>query len=361
MKLKFFAVILPVFIFVIYLISQGAFAQNEAQKINVYEGLGLKMKYFDPWEIKSKDDDPSCVDLCITGLSTPDFKAMIMIVQEKFDKPEIKNKCKCDTLLEFVKYKYETISKNEDLVFINDNQTTLTDDNIPAIQMEFENKGTILIDKNSIEIFTKGPNSFYGISFSADKNEQYSNYLDDFKKMLTSLEFVSANEPKQKQPSFMMDTKESNNTSPNQNLTNESVLDLSNNGKQQLSESIITCYDENNPNSQLGKSLSDGHDKMRENYKLYGDDALDLLDDLPESLVDMIKRNIETEILIDNLDVTKNIEYKNCSHFESVKLELINVLKQGEQEWDNYWKNTDTEVSKKDLQQIKKYIQSYIK
>ena len=124
---------------------------------------------------------------------------------------------------------------------------------------------------------------------------------------------------------------------------------------------IITCNDKTNPNSQIGKSLSDSQEEMRENYKLYGEHALDLLDDLPESLVDKIKRSIETEILIDNLDVTTNKEYKNCSHFESVKLELINVLKQGEQEWDNYWKNTDTEVSIKDLQQIKKYIQSYIK
>ena len=129
----------------------------------------------------------------------------------------------------------------------------------------------------------------------------------------------------------------------------------------QEERSNINCLSEDTQLGRLGTHLEEEQEKMRKKYKLYGDDALDLLDDLPESLVDMIKRNIETEILIDNLDVTKNIEYKNCSHFESVKLELINVLKQGEQEWDNYWKNTDTEVSKKDLQQIKKYIQSYIK
>jgi len=35
-----------------------------------------------------------------------------------------------------------------------------------------------------------------------------------------------------------MDTKDSNNTSPIPNLTNENVLDLSNNGNQRLSESL---------------------------------------------------------------------------------------------------------------------------
>lgn len=141
------------------------------------------------------------------------------------------------------------------------------------------------------------------------------------------------------------------------------ILSLSSSleGQGQEERSNTNCLSEDTQLDRLGTHLEEEHEKMRENYKLYGDNALDLIDDLPESLVDMIKRNIETEILIDNLDVTKNIEYKNCSHFESVKLELINVLKQGEDEWDNYWKNTDMQVSKKDLQQIKKYIQSYIK
>jgi hypothetical protein len=236
MKLnKFFAVILPMFIFVVFLISHNAFAQNETQKTNVYEGLGLKMNYFPPWDIGIKIDDPSCL-ICSTTLKTPNFEGNVGIFQDKFDDPKIKNNCKCDKLLEYVKYVYEdTISKNADLVFINDNQTTLKDGNITAIQMEIENKADTMIGQNLIDIFIKGPNSFYTIIFSADKNEQqYSKYLDDFKKMLNSLEFVSANETKKKQPSFMLDTNESNDSSPIQNLANENVLD----GKQQLSESL---------------------------------------------------------------------------------------------------------------------------
>jgi hypothetical protein len=227
------------FISVFYLISHDAFAQNETQKTNVYEGLGLKMKYFDPWEIGLKFDDPSCLILCSTTITTPDFEGTMGIIQYKFDDPDIKNNCKCDTLLDFVKYKYESFSKDEDLVFINDNQTTLTDGNITAIQMEYEKKTNTMIGENLFHIFIKGPNSFYNILFFANKNEQqYSKYLDDFKKMLNSLEFVSANETKKKQPSFMLDTNESNDSSPISNLTNDNALDLSNNGKQQSSESL---------------------------------------------------------------------------------------------------------------------------
>jgi SLAP domain-containing protein len=71
-----------------------------------------------------------------------------------------------------------------------------------------------VIDKNLLYIFTKIPNSFYTILFSADKNEQYPKYLDDFKKMLNSLEFDSANESKQKQPSFMASEESNESISP---------------------------------------------------------------------------------------------------------------------------------------------------
>jgi hypothetical protein len=128
------------------------------------------------------------------------------------------------------------------------------------------------------------------------------------------------------------------------------------------SQNIISCNNDNgNDLSKLGETLSEGKEELREKYKLYGDAALKDLNALPNELKDQIKANIQTEILIDSLDTNKRIEYKNCSHFESVKLELINILKQGGEEWDNYWKTTDAELNKSELKQIKKYIQSYIK
>ena len=172
---------------------------------NIYKGFGIKIKYFDPWKIV-KENDPSCPIVCSIFLSTPDRKAKILITQDKFDDPKLKDKCRCNTLLEFVKYIYEeNISANKNLIFINDNQTTLTNDNIPAIQMEFETKGDARLQNTNIDVFIKGLNSFYGIVFSTDKNEQYSKYLNDFKNIINSIEFVSISEinNKSKQPSFM--------------------------------------------------------------------------------------------------------------------------------------------------------------
>jgi SLAP domain-containing protein len=221
------------------------------QSSNTYEGLGIKIKYFDPWEMGLfQSDDPSCIYMCSIMLSTPDLEARIVIFQDKLDNPEIKDKCKCDTLLEYVKYIYkDKISKQEDFVFINDNQTTLADGNIPAIQIEYEEKGrstnfetleTKNIIEKSYETFTKGTNSFYRIIFSADKNEQYSKYLDDFKTIFNSLEFVSTiNETinKPKQPSFMASEELNESISPSLS-DNEYLEDLSSEFNKALDKSF---------------------------------------------------------------------------------------------------------------------------
>jgi len=227
------------------------------QSSNIYEGLGIKIKYFEPWkEDLFQSDEPSCLNFCIATLTIPNSGAHILINQDKFDNQKIMDKCKCDTLLEYVKYEYQnTISKYEDLVFINDNQTTLTDENIPAIQMEYENKGSTISDEeNTIEksytIYTKGPTSFYRISFSGDKNEQYPNHLDNFKTIINSLEFVSTinetNNNKPKQPSFMT-SEEDINKSISPSISN-------NENEEDVSSEIIKAFEKSFGN--LGKSNS---------------------------------------------------------------------------------------------------------
>jgi hypothetical protein len=241
----FFAVILPMFIYLFYLISQVAFAQNETQKFDVYEGLGIKMKYFDPWTVALRIDEPTCNDMCFINLVIPilkrdniDDSSTIWIFQEKLNSPKIKDKCKCDTLLEYVKYQYENIiSKRDNFYFINDN-TTILNNNKSAIQLEYEHAWVEGSNYQSFDIFTQDNNSFYKFSLDVNKNQSYPKYLNDFKKMIDSLKFVSSNESKQKQPSFMLDTNESNDSSPILNLTKDNALNLSNNGEQQSSESL---------------------------------------------------------------------------------------------------------------------------
>ena len=92
---------------------------------------------------------------------------------------------------------------------------------------------------------------------------------------------------------------------------------------------------------------------MREKYKRYGDSALNTLNSLPEEMAEIIKTNIETEILMEKVKTNPNIEYKNCSHLDAVKLELTNTLKQGEDAWNEYWNNQEADLSKNEIKKMK--------
>src|SRR5688500_7450303 len=102
-------------------------------------------------------------------------------------------------------------------------------------------------------------------------------------------------------------------------------------------ESItIYCSSENTKLTKIGNSLEEGREEMRENYKLYGDSSLTALNSLPEELADIIKKSLETEILMEKVKTNSSIEYKNSSHINAVEIEVTNLLKQGEDEWNEY-------------------------
>lgn len=126
-------------------------------------------------------------------------------------------------------------------------------------------------------------------------------------------------------------------------------------------ESItIYCSSENTKLTKIGNSLEEGREEMRENYKLYGDSALTALNSLPEELADIIKKSLETEILMEKVKTNSSIEYKNCSHINAVEIELTNLLKQGEDEWNEYWNNQETGLGKNEIKQMKEYIKLHI-
>jgi hypothetical protein len=265
MKLnKFFVVILPMFfISVFFLISHNAFAQNETQKFvygqddpefKKYENsiLGVKFSYPDYWGNSANTDFQNgssskdcfdrwvCTDFWLFQDNPPTdstfFEYSIFGIDRYNSENQIfLSECKCDTLTEFAQYIYEKEKQEADYFsFIKDDNITI--DNFPAFQIEYtdEEESTNVTD---LDIYTKVNNTFYQFGLSTDSNAIYSKYIPDVKKIIDSIEFIPVIKPVEKQPSFMMDTKESNNTSPIQNLTNENVIDLSNNGKQQLSES----------------------------------------------------------------------------------------------------------------------------
>ena len=123
---------------------------------------------------------------------------------------------------------------------------------------------------------------------------------------------------------------------------------------------IINCSFENAKLTKIGHSLEHDREEMRENYKQYGDSALNALNSLPEEIAEIIKTNLETEILMEKVKTNPSIEYKNCSHLDAVEIELITTLKQGEEKWNRYWNNQDAEFGKNEIKQIKEYIKLHI-
>ena len=126
-------------------------------------------------------------------------------------------------------------------------------------------------------------------------------------------------------------------------------------------ESItINCLFENAKLTKIGHSLEEDREEMRENYKQYGDSALNALNSLPEEIAEIIKTNLETEILMEKVKTNPSIKYKNCSHLDAVEIELITTLKQGEEKWNEYWNNQEADLSKNEIKQIKEYIKLHI-
>ena len=122
----------------------------------------------------------------------------------------------------------------------------------------------------------------------------------------------------------------------------------------------VNCSFENPKLTKIAHSLEADREEMRENYKQYGDSALNALNSLPEELAKIIKTNLETEILMEKVKTNPSIEYKNCSHLDAVEIELITTLKQGEKKWNEFWNNQETDLSKNEIKQIKEYISLHI-
>ena len=127
-------------------------------------------------------------------------------------------------------------------------------------------------------------------------------------------------------------------------------------------ESIITinCSFENSKLTKIGHSHEEDIEELRENYKQYGDSALNALNSLPKEMAEIIKTNLETEILMEKVKTNPSIEYKNCSHLDAVEIELITTLKQGEEKWNEFWNNQEADLSENEIKQIKEYIKLYI-
>ena len=218
-------------LFFVSAIFHQTFAQESDD--DIYEGLGIKMKYFDPWTILTSSDDTNCYtkDFCmlILGIDSGQGMGQIWITEDRENSPKIMYQCKCDTLKDYVRYVYtNTISKFDNFSFVGDNQTTLSIGNISAIQLEYE-FSLDDIQIHAFTIFTKNNDSFYQFTYYAIPSS-FSKYLNDFKQMVNSLEFSSSTKEtnkKKQQPSFM-DEGINNNKTSKENENAQDVLNMEN-------------------------------------------------------------------------------------------------------------------------------------
>lgn len=103
--------------------------------------------------------------------------------------------CNCNSLKDFVKFRYNRDWKN--FIFINDNQTTIQDNRSAwNIELKSNSENTRFFDVLTI-------NNGYGYLFvySADDNTHFDIYLKDFKNIINSVVFNSTTS--KKIPSFM--------------------------------------------------------------------------------------------------------------------------------------------------------------
>ncbi len=172
------------------------------------------------------------------GIDNGQGTGQIWITQDRENSPKIMYQCKCNTLKDYVRYVYtNTIFQFYNFSFINDNQTIISE-NRSAIQLEYE-LSLDDIQLHALTIFTKNNDSFYQFTLYAMPSS-FSKYLNDFKQMINSLEFVSSStnetKKKQQQPSFMSDIDETNNNKTSKFIEEkENAQDLLNvdNKKQQ--------------------------------------------------------------------------------------------------------------------------------
>jgi hypothetical protein len=188
--------------------------------------LGIELQYPSNWYLNKEDNkiNSSCMEkVCdiafyrnLKSIDTDNNNTNINSVRlgissGSLNSQGFKDKCKCNSLLEFVQFFYTNFLQNKESSFLlNDNETTISG-NISAWQLEFDianpNSNNGLQQEGKMwTILTINNNAYYIIGYTTDK-KLYDKYLPEVKKIIGSIEFIPTHEFKKiTQPSFMRST-----------------------------------------------------------------------------------------------------------------------------------------------------------
>jgi hypothetical protein len=163
----------------------------------IYNGLGIKLKYSDPWTILTKSDKSTChnIDLCLIqiGLNRTNMP-QIWIIQDKFESQSITEYCKCKSLKDYENHIYKnTISNFDNFSFINEKYTTFSSNKIPAILLEYEFAPSNETSR-SITLFTNNnKDAFYQFIYY-EEPESFPKNFSKFQKIIDTVVFESGKE-----------------------------------------------------------------------------------------------------------------------------------------------------------------------
>ena len=189
---------------------QSVLAQHNDSKIfegrflkyPTYESsnLGIKFHYPSNWQLDNEltNNNRNCSEESVTLRCSIYFNILsgnqddVIIVKIEHDYLSTECMPKCQTLEEFVRWKYLDIQQKE--LFYYSNKTSIIG-NHSAWQMEYLFGSAGHYYRQSYVPYTLNNNSGYMIRYIANPGPQFYTYFDDVKKMIDSIEFTPAKRP----------------------------------------------------------------------------------------------------------------------------------------------------------------------
>jgi hypothetical protein len=172
----------------------------------IYEDtdLGIRLEYPSSWEEEGRSYCLSANNAdCSVGFAPIETEWFLDFVEFAIHKDVGRDRCDCDNLTEFLRFRHEQLVKEADrsstttsFQFVDDNQTTIGKRNHSAWILQYAEAfrnptGNMEYHDSSIlRWITNINNSFYEFIFQSDIGEDFSKYYPQVESVLNSVEFI---------------------------------------------------------------------------------------------------------------------------------------------------------------------------
>jgi hypothetical protein len=220
--MRIYDIIFPIFIISLTIVFSGlinyAYAQvNETSQTYENPSVGIRFSYPTEWGTVIEKSSQGCHNqpACVLTLDGATDNYGLGFTLGKFSKES----CNCESLMDFVKFTYQTLSREKGFSFINDSQTAIGK-NYSGWQYQF----SVLKDGNTrigLAVSSRNNDNYYGI-LASYPNESRAIFLPKFEKFIDSIEFLPIQVAKT--PSFM-NANESQQSKSSTNIDNNTIFE----------------------------------------------------------------------------------------------------------------------------------------